>query len=258
MAPDPCCMALLSHRLCDTTLARFDDVRATGADAVLLLTEPLGRAVRGAGLDAALVLSPDDLYRPEHGAKSASRRIVPGNADLALLALRRARPGHARYWLIEYDVFLPGGCAPLAALDAASTADLLLPLRPESRAANPRWFHWPGLVIPPGDARPEAAQQHGLICLVRASAALLDALDAAYRHGWAGHAEAVLPTLAAARGFTATTLNAVARRAIGRKVTDGRAFNAFRCTPSAGALIYHPVKTESAARSLRDALAGSM
>lgn len=251
-------MALLSHRLCDTTLARFDELRAIAPDAVLLLTEPLSEIVRRAGLDAALVLSPDDLYRPEHGAKSASRRIVPGNADLALLALRRARPDHARYWLIEYDVFLPGGAAALATLDAANDADLLLPLRPESRTASPRWHHWPGVVIPPDDALPDAAQRHGLACLFRASAGLLDALDAAYRRGWAGHVEAVLPTLAAARGFTVETLNAVARRAMGRRVTEPRAFNAFRCAPSAGALIYHPVKTEPAARALRDALAGSI
>jgi hypothetical protein len=250
-------MALLSHRLCDTTLARFDELRATGADAVLLLTEPLGTAVRRAGLDAALVLSAEDIFLPAYGAKSASRRIVPGNADLALLALRRARPGHARYWLIEYAVFLPGGAGPLATLDAASDADLLLPMRPRRRADDPRWFHWPGLVIPPDEPLPEADQLHALNSLVRASAALLDAVDGAYRRGWPGHAEAVLPSLAAARGLRVETLNAVGRRALGREVTDGRAFSAFRCAPSATALIYHPVKTEPAARALRDALAGS-
>lgn len=250
-------MALLSHRLCDTTLARFDDLRAAPADAVLLLTEPLGTAVRRAGLDAAMVLSAEDIYLPAHGAKSASRRIVPGNADLALLALRRARPGHARYWLVEYDVFLPGGGTTLAALDAASTADLLLPFRPETRADTPAWHHWPGFVIPPDEALPEPEQRHGLTCLFRASAPLLDALDAAYRRGWAGHVEAVLPTLATARGFTVETLNAAGRRALGRKVTDPRAFNAFRCRPTEPALIYHPVKTEPAARALRGAPAGS-
>lgn len=250
-------MALLSHRLCDTTLAQLEELRAAAPGAVLLLTEPLGAAVRRAGLADALVLSPDDMYPAVYGAKSASRRIVPGNADLALLALRRARPGHARYWLIEYDVFLPGGAALLATLDAASDADLLLPLRPETRAATPRWHHWPGFVLPPGEPLPEAEQRHGLTCMFRASAALLDALDDTYRRGWSGHAEAVLPTLAAARGLRVETLNAVARRALGRKVTDGRAFSAFRCVPSATALIYHPVKTEPAARALRDALARS-
>jgi hypothetical protein len=243
-------MALLSHRLCDTTLARFDELRAAPADAVLLLTEPLGTAVRRAGLDAALVLSADAIHLPAHGAKSASRRIVPGNADLALLALRRARPGHARYWLVEYDVFLPEGGATLAALDAASDADLLLPLRIENRAETPGWHHWPGVIIPPEEALPEAEQWHGLACLFRASAALLDALDAAYRRGWAGHVEAVLPTLARARGFRVETLNAAGRRALGRRVTDGRAFSAFRCAPSAGALVYHPVKTAAAEQQL--------
>lgn len=257
MAPAPCCMALLSHRLCDTTLARFDDLRAIAPDAVLLLTEPLGTAVRRAALDPALVLSADDIHLHVYGAKSASRRIVPGNADLALRALRRARPGHARYWLVEYDVFLPGGATTIAALDAASTADLLLPLRLESRADTPGWYHWPGFVLAPAEALPEAEQWHGLTRLFRASAALLDALDAAYRRGWAGHVEAVLPTFAKAHGFTVETLNAAGRRALGRQVTDGRAFGAFRCQPSDTALLYHPVKTEPAASALRDALAGS-
>jgi hypothetical protein len=249
-------MALLSHRLCDTTLARFDALRAAAPDAMLLLTEPLGTAVRRAGLDAALVLSPEEIFLTEYGAKSASRRIVPGNNDLVLLALRRARPGHVRYWMVEYDVWLPEGGGTLAALDAASDADLLMPLRIESRADTPGWHHWPSLVIPPEEALPEAEQCHGLLCLFRTGAALLDALDGAYRRGWAGHFEAVLPTLARARGFTTETLNMIGRRALRRKVTDARAFHHRRCAPSPGALIYHPVKTEPAARALRDALAG--
>jgi hypothetical protein len=250
-------MALLSHRLCDTTLARFDALRAAAPDAVLLLTEPLGTAVRRAGLDAALVLPPEEIFLADYGAKSASRRIVPGNNDLVLLALHRARPGHARYWMVEYDVWLPEGGGTLAALDAASDADLLMPLRVESRADSPGWHHWPSLGIPPDEALPEAEQWHGLLCLLRSSAAVLEALDAAYRRGWAGHFEAVLPTLARARGLTVETLNTLGRRALRRKVTDVRAFHPRRCAPSSGTLIYHPVKTEPAARALRDALAGS-
>lgn len=48
MAPHPCRMPPLRHRLCDTTLAPPDALRLTAPDAVPLLTGPLADAGRRA------------------------------------------------------------------------------------------------------------------------------------------------------------------------------------------------------------------
>lgn len=249
------CVVLLSHRLCDTTLSRLDALRqGVGTDmaVVLALTEPLGRAVAGLGLADCLVLARPDVFLPDYGQKGASRRIVPGNPDLVTLAVRRARPGHQHYWYVEYDVWFAGGTEVLTRLDAATDADLVFPLRLHSRQAAPWWHHWPSVTIPAGEAPPEAGQWHGLLCLHRASARLLDAVDAAYRRGWAGHFEAMLPTIAAASGFAVEGLGDMAHRLFGRPLLDRRSFQAPGCEPAAPDMIYHPVKSAEAERALRE------
>ena len=254
MATARSCVVLLSHRLCDATLPRLDSLRdglAGRMDIVLALTEPLGRAAAACGIVEALVFGRDDLYLPAYGAKAASRRILPGNPDLVLLAVRRARPDHARYWYIEFDVWFPGGAGVLAELDPRSEADLVVPLRAHPRSSSPKWHHWPSLRIPPAEAMAEEAQHHTLLCLHRASGRLLDAADAAYRRGWAGHFEATLPSIAVASGFTIERLNEIARAHRGAPVIDARGFRSNGCEMAEPGLIYHPVKTAAAEDDLR-------
>ena len=247
------CAVLVTHRLCDTTLGRIDALReglAGRVDLIVALTEPLGRAAAACGVAEALVLGRDDIFRAEYPLKGASRKIVPGNADLVPLAVRRARPGYARYWYIEYDVWFACGAGVLAELDAATEADLVLPLHDHPRSRSQDWINWPSVVIPPGEAAAAGDPRHALLCLHRASARLLDAVDRAYRRGWAGHFEATLPTIAHAEGFVAERIVELSRRALGRPLLDPRSFRSHGCDGAGAGFIYHPVKTATAEQLL--------
>jgi hypothetical protein len=231
---------LLAHALDDVTLARWRDWRAGWAathDARLVLTAPHRAAARALGLDDVVLVEPAEIFRPEHRPKSASGKIVPGNVDLVLLALRRRFPGWQFIVTGEYDVFLPTGFAAMRAADAASDADLIAnQLRPQ--AEDPDWLHWGRIRPGPGDA--EAALWAMLFPLARWSGRLLDALDAAYRHGWRGHYEATVPSIAARAGVP--------------PITAPESFDWRRMRPVAAHLAHHPVKTQAAARDIARAL----
>jgi hypothetical protein len=245
---------LLAHALDDVTLARWRDWRAGWAathDARLVLTAPHLAAARALGLDEVVLVDPAEIFRPEHRPKSASGKIVPGNVDLVLLALRRRFPGWQFIVTGEYDVFLPTGFAAMRAADAASDADLIAnQLRPQ--AEDPDWLHWGRIRPGPGDD--EAALWAMLFPLARWSGRLLDALDAAYRHGWRGHYEATVPSIAAARGLPRETWNDAAARAGVPPITAPESFDWRRMRPVAAHLAHHPVKTQDAARDIARAL----
>ncbi len=240
------CAAIIGHRACPATLARFREARAflrQAMDVVLVLTAPPDPAA--ALPEETLLLAPEAVFLAGYGAKAASRQVVPGNVDLVLLALARARPGYARYWAMEYDVFFPAGPAPLLELEACD-ADLLA-AHQWRRPDSPGWPHWAGLRCP---GVPEPRQLAAFQPLARYSAALLAAMEARYPAGWHGHHEALVPTLAVHAGLAVATLN----EALGRPMLDGRAFDHRGCEAVAPDYAYHPVKTEAKAAALRQTL----
>lgn len=255
MAAARSCVVLLSHRLCDTTLARHEELAATlpeGFDLVLALTEPLGRAAGMIGLPDVEILSPQDVYFPAYEAKAASGKPPSHNTDLALLAVWRRRPGHGFYWLVEYDVWLPRSGAALARLDAVTEADYLIPFAPNPRTPDSTWHHWTWFRHPPEAEAwlAETPPSHALQCIERLSAALLAALDSAYREGWSGHPECLLPTIARRNGLAIETMRAVGRRLFGRDIVTKRSFRVRDAAHEPGAEIYHPVKTEAVRAAL--------
>lgn len=255
---------LLSHRLCDTTLARLDELRAAlppaRYDLVLLLTEPMGRAAAGLGIPDWIVLGRAELYPPFYEGKGRSARLLPHDLDLPFLAFWRMRPGYRRIWLVEYDVYFPDGGEVLARLDAASDASLIIPLRVHERSGpEDGWIHWTS-IAPPGPPEPAmdpAAMIHSLQMIARYDHALLSELDALYRAGWAGNYEALVPSLARARGLPTETLIEVGRRAYGRQIITARSCRVRDMQPEPRALIFHPVKTEPVAAQLRADLAAA-
>jgi hypothetical protein len=247
---------LLSHALDPVTLSRHAALRsALGAthDVMLALTGKPGDEAAALGLADAEVLSPDEIFLDAYGAKAASRAIVPGNNDLALLAFARRRPAYAHFWMIEYDVFFPRGAGLLARLDAASDAELITATRPRNRTESADWHWWPTLRHAPSEPR-WGLRCAALLCIARYGARLIAELDAAYRAGWDGHFEAVVPTIAARRGMRMEALNTVALRATGERVLNPKSFHHRHCAPSPAARIYHPVKTLEAETALRAAL----
>jgi hypothetical protein len=103
---------------------------------VLALTEPPGADAAAIGLPDLEVLTPNEIFLPAHGDKAASRSIVPGNSDLARLAIARRRPGYAHPWMIEWNLFFARGAGLLARLDAASEAELITATKLRYRADN--------------------------------------------------------------------------------------------------------------------------
>jgi len=250
------CVALVSHMLDAVTRGRLAELRralSATHDVVLTLTEPLGAQAASLGIGNVEVLSPDEIFLPEYGAKSASRSVVPGNNDLIVLALARRRPGYRAIWMVEYDVMFAGGAELLGELDAASSAELICSTRLRNRVETPDWYWWPTLQVAPSEPR-GGPRGHALLCLARYGTPLLAALDAAYRAGWNGHFEAVVPTLARRRDLPIESLNDIARRALGHPVLARSSFHPVRCRASAGMRIYHPVKTPDAEAQLRRAI----
>lgn len=248
------CAILLAHALDDATLARWREWESgCGAthDTLLVLTTQARAAASALGLTRVLFLDPSEIFLPDYLPKSGSRKIVPGNPDLVLLALWRRLPSYRFYLVSEYDVFFPGGVSAVQAADAASGADLIgADLR--TPAEDPDWVHWRGLVVP---ATHGPAAPHGiLLCMGRYSAPLFEALDQAYRSGWNGHFEVLVPTVAAARGLVAETWNDAAARAGAAPITHRGSFHWRRMRPVAQHLAHHPVKTQGAARAVAEAL----
>lgn len=252
------CVMLLSHREDDVTLSRhraLADSLAPGFDVALALTGPPGAATLP---DAVERLSPEEIFPPAYGRKSASGRIVPGNTDLALLAFARRRPWYEHVWLVEYDIWFAAGAGVLAQLDAASDAGLIVAQHLRAPGDKPGWPWWPTLRTAPLPAGPNPLRdgaRSALLCLARFDAGLIATLDAAYRAGWAGHSEAAVPTIAWRAGFAIETVNAVARRALGAPALDDASFGAMECKATPGALIYHPVKTAEREATLRRVIA---
>lgn len=249
------CIALLSASLNRLTLTRYRRlVAALGAsyDCVLLLADELHEAAAALPLHDAVCLGADDIFLPAYGAKSASRKIVPGNPDLAVLALHRARPHYEHIWLIEHDVFFPDGPEVLAALDAATEAELVVPFGLQSRAQSPDWFWWRSFGPPEGVAAAPEACFRSLLCVMRLGGRLLRALDLAYRAGWHGHFEATVPTIARHQGLAFDSLRVLGPRALGRQAITATAFHFQACAPDPASLIFHPVKTLAEEAALRE------
>lgn len=125
-------------------------------------------------------------------------RLYGGNLDLVFLHVRRTLSTYEHYWWIEYDVAFTGDWISLFGHFADSGSDLVGTTLTRYDAI-PGWHWWDG--FRPPDRVPEREWIRGFFPCFRISARGLNALDAAYRSGWAGHSEAAIPTALAARGL---------------------------------------------------------
>lgn len=126
-----------------------------------------------------------------------------GHTDLIALHAFRAHPGYDRYWAIEYDVRFSGPWSRFLGAFEDDPADLLTAavLR---RRDDPGWYNWPSLSAPV--ALDDEGTLRAFLPIFRASARLVEAVDQAYRQGWAGHCEATWGTIALAHGLEVVDL----------------------------------------------------
>lgn len=250
---------IMSHSLGDVTLARFRQCQAELGDAFdvfLVVSEPLERQARELRLRNVVCLTPDMIFPPQYGGKSASRSIKPGNADLILLAFWREHPRYDYYWVMEFDVYTPEGLPQLTALDAGSKADLLgTYLR--LRRHHPGWDNWYTLKTGPSRVEGVDVEAVATACflpLSRYSARLLEALDWSYRHGWMGHHEATIASIAACNEMALEDLNTLAKRVLGKPVYSSACFNHEKSAAADPCFFYHPIKQLSQVAALHEAL----
>jgi hypothetical protein len=119
-----------------------------------------------------------------------------GNNDLPVMRFFLDRPGYERVWVVEYDVRFTGRWDSLLADLSSSPADLL-GTTVQTYADNPNWCNWASLT----DRVDRRHWIKGFLPFARVSHKALAAIDAGYRLGWAGHSEAVWPTLTGLAGL---------------------------------------------------------
>lgn len=205
----PVAVHMIAHGLHRRVIRRFEKlVREAPADHDVFLAfdatavDPSGRrrARDLFGERLRLFRPPDvlDVAYPDPWADRSRPRLMPGNLDLLYLHLARGRPGYRRHWIVESDVVFTGHWSSILATFRGSGADVLgTTLHPYQ--TRPGWYWWPSF-RPPVDVD-RGRWLRGFFPLVRFSDDALEALNAAYRGGWTGHAEAVIPTVARHHGL---------------------------------------------------------
>lgn len=220
-APPGRCAVLLQTHFYNPSLARvFRKLKAEcppGYDAFVLLHTPSRK-----GIPARLererhhVALTAECRLPAYGRKAgidAEGRMVPGwsvrddgHSDLMPLHFHARHPEYDYYWIIEYDVRISGSWTRFLQHFESSAADLLT-TTVRSGAEHPNWLYWDTLRTPP--AVPPLAPEDRLCCFLpvyRLSRSAMQAIDLAYRQGWAGHAEVTLPTILRQAGLAVEDL----------------------------------------------------
>ncbi|MFC1456546.1 hypothetical protein ACETIH_07410 [Microvirga arabica] len=119
-----------------------------------------------------------------------------GHFDLPMLHFARSYPGYKRYWVVEYDVRFSGPWATLFGAFEDNSADFLTTsLRRATTDSD--WCYWDTLRQPDSVEHPLKSEEKivGFMPIYRASRAAVEAVDHGYRLGWAGHSEALWPTI---------------------------------------------------------------
>lgn len=202
---------LQSHRLDATTLDGFRRLRAdcAGACEVRLLLDVTPRARSPAPelseLPPAELFTVDELSRrydlsTVHGPRPG---IHGGNALVPVIDLA-ARRDFDHLWVIEYDVRFTGCWRTLFEAFGASDADLLT-TTVHRYASNPRWA-WFDSLRHPARRIPRERRVRAFLPVYRLTRAAVALMREAYRDGWHGHYEVLLPTLALEAGLVVEDL----------------------------------------------------
>ncbi|MGE5504556.1 MAG: hypothetical protein ACM31L_09050 [Actinomycetota bacterium] len=179
------------------------------------------------------------------GYPRKGRRMDGRDVELFALLWHHRHPGSQPVWLIEYDVAFSGRWSVLFDTFAASPADLLATTI-HRHAVNPGWDNWASVSTPFGRAKP-ARLLRAFMPIYRLSRRGLGVLDEAYHEGWAGHYEATVPTILAARGLVLEDIGGD-----GEFVAPGNRNRFYTNTPAAntlapGSFVFRPVRLAAGA-----------
>lgn len=131
-----------------------------------------------------------------HGLRPAGD-IVSGFVDLLHFAAVDAVPDHDYYWLIEYDVDFSGNWLSFFNDFVDSRADVLgTTLFPKKMDVN--WWHWRSFEAPYALSKRKCIR--GFFPILRLSRKMIELYRRAVP-AWAGHYEALYPTIASQSGL---------------------------------------------------------
>lgn len=134
----------------------------------------------------------DDLRALDYPIKG--RRIRDKDIELFSFTFWKAHPEYERLWVVEYDVTFSGRWSDLFDYFADSDAALLA-TSIHRWAINPQWPNWPSVTPPDGQPVHLHRFIRAFMPLYRMSRAGYAVLDQAYRAGWDGFYEGIVPRI---------------------------------------------------------------
>ncbi len=253
---------LMTHFVDDTIVghARRLMAEAGGRDVYVLLnkTDDVNPGYRRPADISVFEFTVEDLRRLDYPFKG--RRIRDKDIELFAFTFMRAHPEYDRVWVVEYDVAYTGRWGDL--FDHFDRSDAALLATSLHRwAVNPAWPNWSSVRTPDGPPVELSAYVRAFMPFYRLSRAGFEALDRAYRAGWDGFYEGIVPRILLDAGLAVEDLGGsgefVAPHNRGRFYSSNPADNTlspgtfvFRpivARPGPGAdTLWHPVKPEQA------------
>lgn len=192
----------LTHFMDDHVLAEFTRLRAEAgslADVVLLFNTSDRATVPAAVLTLPHHITVEsELTRHPFPAKH-KESFYPNNIDLPPIDFRLSHADYDYYWVVEHDVRYTGNWKTLMEDFASSPADLLC-TNLFGYHVNETWHERYPAHPPAGETVNDEERLRGFFPLYRISARGLDTLIEAYRQGWWGLYEAVVPLVLARAG----------------------------------------------------------
>lgn len=159
------------------------------------------------GCSADIVIRPSDgaAVLPRRAAYAERYGIWTGSADrFSFPAMLGPLRDFEQVWFVEYDVDFSGHWGDFFRSVYALTGDYVA-THLRSRGDDPDWWHWRTLEVPPeADPAMHLASFHPI---ARFSRRFRDIYAVAIEQGvWAGHTEALYPTIAAHHGLSVVDL----------------------------------------------------
>jgi hypothetical protein len=187
---------LMTHFIDDMIVhhARRLQAEAGGRDVFVLLnrTDDVNPGYRCPRDLRVFGFTVDDLRALGYPLKG--RRIRDKDIELFAFTFWKAHPEYDRTWVVEYDVAFTAPWRQL--FDRFVTNDAALLATSLHRwSVNPAWPNWPSIVTPNGPPTDLSSFIRAFMPLYRLSREGFAALDAAYRAGWEGFYEGIVPRI---------------------------------------------------------------
>ena len=143
----------------------------------------------------------EDLRNLPYGGQlqDVNWQTMRRNPDLAIMRFFVGNPNFDYYWVIEYDVRFTGNWKTIIDDLMKSDADLLC-THLTSRRSDPNWMHW-NAFSSGNEKLDETDMIRAFLPFCRMSQKLMRSIDSRCKNDWAGHPEALWPTIAKSAGL---------------------------------------------------------